>query len=259
VNSGARRGILFLHGFLGDKDEFRPIGRAFERSHTVAYADLPGHGSSRISANSVETFESIAQRLVQILKTQSCRWHVVGYSLGGRLALYLGCKRPDLVKRLTLLSTSPGIENTTERLARKHADYQLAKAIGRNSLRTFLGHWYRQPLFREIRRHPRFASLLQRRLQGDVLQIQLALKALSVGTQPSLWSEVKKLRSLAAIVCGERDEKFVRIARQMAERNRQMHLEVVAQASHVVHWEAPQRVIEVMQNVENRMENCSPL
>jgi 2-succinyl-6-hydroxy-2,4-cyclohexadiene-1-carboxylate synthase len=285
VNPGRRAGILFLHGFLGDKDEFRHIGQMFERTHTVAYGDLVCHSvldtESRAQpciladTASVDSAERIALPGTVISSRQSStldsvsatsrthgvtnafdkptQWHIIGYSMGGRIALQLACRFPQLVRRLTLISASPGLESSHARRARLLADQRLAQQLRRSTMREFLNHWYHQPLFKEFRTHPSFLAQYHRRLRQDPVVMAQSLEDFSVGAQPSLWAEIPRLRFPFELICGERDTKFVDIARRMQALNPQIHLTVVAKAGHVVHWEAPNAVRERISHVEYRM------
>jgi len=75
-----------------------------------------------------------------------------GYSMGGRLCLRLALDRPDLVRGLATISTSPGIADDAERVARREADEQLARDIERGGVDAFLERWLRQPLFATLPR-----------------------------------------------------------------------------------------------------------
>lgn len=262
VNPGQRQGVIFLHGFLGDKDEFKHIGRELEKSHTVVYVDLPGHGENLMASRECPSFHDVAAGIARTIQAHSSvfsksgktSWHVVGYSLGGRLALYIACHWPELVNRLTLISASPGLTSPRDRQARIASDRLLARKLHHTSMREFLSYWYRQPLFGSVMNHPRFYPNLRRRLNNSPKQMALALIAMSLGTQPHLWDELHKLKMPIEVICGALDEKFCAIGRSMVARNPQIRLTVVAQAGHVVHWESAHVLKARVCNVENRME-----
>lgn len=254
VNPGMPSGILFLHGFLGDAKEFRDIGRDFEKTHTVIYADLPGHGSHQITSQCA-TFESIVEDYAQLLSKQRTKdWHVVGYSMGGRLALFLACKWPQLIQRMTLISASPGLESVRERTRRIYSDRHLANKLRRGSMREILGEWYRQPLFEFYRRSAKFAETLLRRQSGNPIQLASALDVMGLGKQPSLWGELTKLKMPTELICGERDLKFCQIANRMRQANPSLNVTHVAQCGHVVHLEAVNLVKARLKHVDSRLE-----
>jgi 2-succinyl-6-hydroxy-2,4-cyclohexadiene-1-carboxylate synthase len=281
VNPGQKRGILFLHGFLGDENEFKHIGRNFERTHSVVYASLSSVSpkgfvmpakagiQSRTTGEIRNSREAIAVLLEARLqqrpsialdasfrwhdKLPRTQWHLVGYSMGGRIALQLACRWPHLIHRLTLISASPGLETARERRARFLADDLLANQMRRTSMRDFLAFWYRQPLFRQFRAHPRFQELFTRRLQHDPHEMADTLLSYSTGTLPPLWERLAHLTIPTEFICGEQDAKFCDIGRRLTKLNPQIQLRVVANVGHVVHWEAPNAVTQGIIHVENRM------
>lgn len=181
------------------------------------------------------------------------RWHVVGYSMGGRIALHLARCYPDLISQLTLISASPGLEHAQERRARIIADRALAQRMRRTTMREFLTYWYKQPLFSSFKAHPSFRRLLRRRALQDPMEQAHILETLGTGNLPSLWHEMPKFRVPIHLICGESDLKFCSIANRMLSLNTQIDLTVVAKAGHVVHWESPRAVIERISHVEYRM------
>ena len=90
--------------------------------------------------------ETIASTVNAIAKRGN-RGVYVGYSMGGRLTLRLALDRPDVVRALVLVSSSPGIANPEERAARVAADEALAQSIARVGVNAFIDEWLAQPLF----------------------------------------------------------------------------------------------------------------
>src|SRR3712207_4582359 len=92
-----RPAILFLHGFMGSgADWAHTISALDERSYCVA-PDLPGHGSSLgMPHPGAYTIEGAAQALLTLLdELEIERPLIVGYSMGGRLALYLALRHAE--------------------------------------------------------------------------------------------------------------------------------------------------------------------
>ena len=134
-----------------------------------------------------------------------------GYSMGGRLALFLALEHPELVERLVLVSSSPGIADPEERLTRRIADDELADWIEDHTVDEFLDHWGRQPLFEDItpednRRH---------RLDSPA-GIAGQLRRLGQGVQPPLWHRLKELRMPVTFIVGGQDSRYQEIADRAA-------------------------------------------
>uniref|UniRef100_A0A8C8RFE3 sn-1-specific diacylglycerol lipase ABHD11 n=1 Tax=Pelusios castaneus TaxID=367368 RepID=A0A8C8RFE3_9SAUR len=100
--------LVFLHGLLGSKSNFRAIGRALvQRSgRKVLIMDARNHGESPHSPTmSYEAMSLDVQHLLRRLHLPKCV--LVGHSMGGKTAMTLALQRPDLVERLVSVDISP--------------------------------------------------------------------------------------------------------------------------------------------------------
>ena len=220
--------IVFLHGFMGSSADWRKTITALEGCYRCIAVDLPGHGASTGLQPGAYTVGGAARSLLSLLDDLGVeRPVVVGYSMGGRLALYLALRHPDRCAGLFLESTSPGLEDAGERIARRAADEQMAARL-EGGLQGFLHDWYRQPLFAPLARDK---DLLRRTIEGktrnDPAELAKSLHGMGTGGQPSLWEALPNLRVPALAVAGGLDEKFVGISRRMASLNVRMRLAVV--------------------------------
>ncbi|MFP3499098.1 alpha/beta fold hydrolase, partial [Pseudomonas sp. SIMBA_059] len=76
---------------------------------------------------------------------QLSNFTLLGYSLGGRVALSYVAKYPDEIKHLILESASPGLKTEQERQARRNSDEKLANEILQNGLQSFVDKWENIP------------------------------------------------------------------------------------------------------------------
>lgn len=82
--------LVFLHGFSGDCHEWQEVGEAFA-DYSRLYVDLPGHGGS--AAISVDGFDDVTGLLRKTLVSYNIlKFWLVGYSLGGRVAMMAACQ-----------------------------------------------------------------------------------------------------------------------------------------------------------------------
>ena len=204
--------LLLLHGFLGRGADWDAI-RAHVPSRWAADApDLPGHGTAVGLGDDAYSMDGAAARLLARLDGPA---DVVGYSMGGRLALHLAVTRPDAVRRLVLVSASPGLRTEAERAARRAVDAARAADLAADPA-GFLDRWYRMPLFD-------LPDALRQRLTADRLahvdpaEAGRSLAGMGTGAQPSHWGALRSLTMPTWAVVGERDAKFVGLARAMAE------------------------------------------
>ena len=92
--------------------------------------------------------EATADALAALLAARDAApAHVVGYSLGARVALRLAVAHPDVVDRLVLESPSAGLPTEAERAARRAADEALAARIEAGGIERFVDEWERNPVF----------------------------------------------------------------------------------------------------------------
>lgn len=240
--SGDRRSpaVLFLHGFMGSSADWREVMAALgDRAFCVA-ADLPGHGASLGLSTEAYTIEGSARAVINTLDRLDVEHLVVvGYSMGGRLALFLALRYPGRCAGLFLESASPGLEGASERAARRAADGSKAKRLESGDLEAFLRDWYRQPLFAPLARDENLLHrIVQARRSNEPGELARSLRGMGVGNQPSLWRELESLRVPVLAVAGGLDEKYARASSRMAGISPRIQSELVRGVGHNVHDEA---------------------
>jgi 2-succinyl-6-hydroxy-2,4-cyclohexadiene-1-carboxylate synthase len=236
--------LLLLHGFAGSAAIWRPFLPEWARSRRIAAVDLPGHGRTDVPRNPARcSMENVAADLCRLLDRLSIgRTAVLGYSMGGRLALSLAMLAPERVSALVVESGSPGIADAGERQARARQDGELAARIERDGIGAFVDHWENLPLFASAKRLPAPVreSLRQIRLANRPEGLAASLRGMGTGVQPSWWDRLPSLAVPVQLIAGELDEKFVRIAERMQALLPRARLAVVPDAGHLVHVEKPE-------------------
>ena len=166
---------------------------------------------------------------------------LAGYSMGGRLALALALRVPERVRRLVLVSASPGLADDGERAARRAADEALARRIEAIGTEAFAREWAVQPLFAD--QPPEVAAAAHAdRLRRGAAEHAAQLRGLGTGVMPSLWGGLGELAMPAVVLAGERDPKFVALARRMQALIPDAGLAIVPGAGHSILLEAPAAV-----------------
>jgi 2-succinyl-6-hydroxy-2,4-cyclohexadiene-1-carboxylate synthase len=257
-----RPAILFLHGFMGSATDWSDaISALNERFYCVA-PDLPGHGASLGLPPEAYTVEGATRALLALLDELDIeRSAIVGYSMGGRLALYLALRHPERCSGLSLESASPGIEDATEREARRRSDEERAKQLEAGNLASFLRDWYQQPLFASLaRREELVEEIIEARMRNDPIELARSLRGMGTGHQPSLWDGLDALHVPAVAVAGELDEKYARISRRIAGSSPNARAVVVPDAGHNVRLEAPKAYLALLKRslCDTEIEFYSP-
>jgi 2-succinyl-6-hydroxy-2,4-cyclohexadiene-1-carboxylate synthase len=235
--------LLLLHGFTGSGASWAPLLPALSERFAPLTVDLPGHGRHPPSPR-LHDYEmtAVAANLAQFIETTATPpIYLLGYSMGGRAALYFALHYPHLVKGLILESASPGLASEAERAARRQSDEALADWIEANGIESFVKRWEKLPLWASQEQLPAEsrAALRQQRLQNSPLGLANSLRGMGTGAQSSLWPRLPELAMPVLLIVGELDEKFTAINRQMAAQIPQARLEIVPGVGHTAHWERP--------------------
>jgi 2-succinyl-6-hydroxy-2,4-cyclohexadiene-1-carboxylate synthase len=202
---------------------------ALGESYTAIRPDLRGHGANS-DARPVD-FASVRADLDALVPAGAV---LCGYSMGGRIALDWAVRQaPGRIARLVLVSASPGLPDAKERANRRAADDALADRIEAMSIEAFAQEWAQNPV---LAGGPSW--LQEDRLRNTPAGLAAALRGLGTGVMEPVWD---RLPPAAEWVAGERDEKFLDIARRSGG-----HVHVVADAGHAVHAERPEAVAEIL-------------
>jgi 2-succinyl-6-hydroxy-2,4-cyclohexadiene-1-carboxylate synthase len=143
---------------------------------------------------------------------------LIGYSLGGRMALLAALEHPDLVERLVLISASPGIAGNAARTARRAHDQALADHIEAVGSEAFLDEWLVGPitgtrhLDDEARRRDRAV-----RAGNTASGLAAAVRGLGQGAQPYVGDRLGDLEVPLLTVSGSTDTAYTELARDMAD------------------------------------------
>lgn len=241
--SGRGDPILLLHGFSGDNSNWDAARRALQRTHQVIALDILGHGASDTPASvSDYGMDRVARDIIDVLMQLALdRAHLLGYSMGGRLALYLALHYPDHFTSLILESASAGIAGESERQARRHRDKALADRIEAEGVEWFVDYWERLPLWATQARLGAdvLAAQRQQRLQNGARGLANSLRGMGAGAQPNLWPLLPSLELPALLIAGERDQKFRRINQDLLGELTRAALSIIPDAGHNTHLEQP--------------------
>ena len=228
--------VVLLHGFTQTRQSWRRTVAALGGRYRALTPDLPGHGQA--AERRPASFAACAA-YVRALAGGPCT--LVGYSMGGRIALHTALTVPSLVERLVLIGASPGIADPAEREQRRRADEALAERIEAIGVEAFAEEWGAQPLF--AGQDPRVAAAAHAdRLRNTAGGLAAALRGLGTGVMEPLWGRLGELAMPVTLVVGERDVRFRAIAEQMAPAIADSRLELVAGTGHATQLERPEAV-----------------
>ncbi len=250
LTAGAGPALTLLHGFTAAADSWSDIQPALASRFELIMPDLLGHGwTDAPPAPSRYHMKACVDDLIAVLTAMGVeKTHLLGYSMGGRVALAAALEYPQRFASLILESASPGLATEMERRMRVASDSELADFIEREGVEKFVARWERLPLFSTQERLPRAVRgrMRKQRLANRPAGLANSLRGLGTGAQPSLWDRMGELRIPCLIMAGELDGKFVEIGRRMAASVADSRLALVAEAGHTVHLEQPEAFVRLV-------------
>jgi 2-succinyl-6-hydroxy-2,4-cyclohexadiene-1-carboxylate synthase len=237
--------LVLLHGFTGSAAGWGShLNAIAAASMRVIAFDLLGHGQSDAPADPPRySMEHCRADLLAALGEPGVgagEAVLLGYSMGGRVALYLALS--GYFRALILESASPGLASVSERAARRVADEALAASIERDGVAAFVERWEQLPLFasqRALSAEQREALHAQR-LRNSARGLANSLRGTGLGAQPALHDRLATLDIPVLLITGELDQKFCEIAAQMAHLLPRVQWRKVPGAGHAVHLEQPE-------------------
>jgi 2-succinyl-6-hydroxy-2,4-cyclohexadiene-1-carboxylate synthase len=226
---GAGPALTLVHGFTQTGDCWGPLAEALMATHRVTRVDAPGHGGSSRHG------EADLVRGAELLAATGGSAVLLGYSMGGRLALRTAVDHPDAVRALVLVGATGGIEDPDEREARRLADDALAERMERLGVDAFLEEWLAMDMFAGL---PDWARFAHERRRNTAQGLAASLRHAGTGTMTPLWDRVGELRMPVLCVTGARDERYGVLAERLVAGigPHATHVEI-AGAGHAAHLE----------------------
>ncbi len=248
--AGSGPPLLLLHGFTGSTATWDELVESLSGLMTTIAVDLPGHGLSAAPNDpSLHGLYPTAQYLARLLAALGLeRPGVLGYSMGGRVALRLalaGAVRPGA---LILESTSPGIADADQRAARRRSDAELATLLEHEGIEAFVNRWEALPLWASQASLPeaRRLQLRRQRLSNDATGLANSLRGAGAGEDPSVLDELRTLETPTLLVAGELDTPYVDHAHAMHRNLPDSRIAVIPAAGHAAHFERPREFAELV-------------
>lgn len=243
--------LVLLHGFMQSSTSWEPIATSLKLHFCVYAVDFIGHGLSNRSKNPARyTYEDMAasidyflrkvvcrpsdsankpsKRMFPLLKSlrkssgdcageQSVRAHVVGYSMGGRIALALMKTSCDVLASVILESCNLGCATDEEKQEAAKRNSAWVNRIREEGMEEFVSYWETLPLF-ETQKELGFDKILHfSRVANDPECMALCLEGAGKQAMP-LSSET--LASIEKVIASQRDETHSQIVALKQDKTR---------------------------------------
>lgn len=237
-NTGNDETVLLLHGFLSDMTSMEIVARHLSGHFNILSVDLPGFGKT--PGRGEYTMEDISRSLAGLVESLRLKpVHVIGYSMGGRVAVSFLVNHPDMVQSAVLESTSPGISDPAERRKRFQLDCERAERMSSDYV-SFINEWEQMGLFSTQNSMDTKLQESQRknRLAQNPEGAANSLVRYGSGIQKSYWESLSSIVTPVLLIAGEKDGKFVSINREMEKLLQNTQFEIVPETGHNIHMEA---------------------
>ena len=240
--TGEGEPVVFLHGFALDARMWTPQFEAFQSAFRVIRYDLRGFGRSSLPPACEYSHEDDLRALLLHLGVK--RAHIVGLSMGGRMALRFTAAHPEMVESLVLADSAlDGYAWSDDWQGRWKAMCECAKA-GR--VEEAKRQWLEHPLFDAARAIPSCASLLSR-MVDDYSGWHLVHRDLARTPSPALAERLKEIGPPSLVIMGSRDlPDFQAIGKLLAEGLPRARREMIEGAGHMVNLEAADRFNRIL-------------
>ena len=245
--------LVLLHGFTSSAagwgtllEDLATPGRC------IIALDMLGHGQSDAPDDPqrycMEHCEADIVGVLQTLGIKQGEAILLGYSMGGRIALY--CAFSRYFRALILESASPGLANPAEREQRCVSDRALADRIERESIEAFVNDWEELPLFASQHNLPaeRWDAQRIQRLNNRADGLANSLRGVGIGVQPVLEWRLRTLTIPVLLITGKLDSKFCAISQHMAWQIPKAQHQIVPDAGHTVHLEQPELFVTLVRD-----------
>ncbi|WP_158589132.1 2-succinyl-6-hydroxy-2,4-cyclohexadiene-1-carboxylate synthase [Alginatibacterium sediminis] len=234
--------LVLLHGFLGQSIDWQQHIELLSKRFNCIALDLAFHGKN--AQQSCDGIPGYARHIRRQLQQQAIGdFHLLGYSLGGRVAIELCLQNLSSnefeIQSLIIESSHFGLSSNNERSQRWQADQQWAERFVRQDLKQTLQQWYQQSVFESLPPALRERIIKQRQTQDPEILAQAILSA-SIAKQNDYSQALARLDFPVMLINGELDTKYQQFYQAHVKSFNHCHWNPIPLAGHNTHLEQPQ-------------------
>lgn len=220
-----------LHGFFGLPTDWDFLESEFQKIDLYSY--------------DYKDLRQFAKEFNQSFKNQQST--VIGYSLGGRLALHALIDNPSLWKSAIIVSAHPGLSNDHEKEMRLKDDIKWSERILSDDWFSLMNDWNSRSIFGKNR-----DLLLRNEQDYDRQKLADLLVRTSLGIQDDLKEAISELPMPIYWVVGQQDQKYVQVIQPLKFKNPLSKVIIVPNAAHRVPWEQPDIFGKIVEELAKR-------
>ncbi len=220
-----------LHGAVGTAADWFPFRDAMEsRGYPVRAVD-----PWRFLDCCPRTLADTAVSLNAEVQANAGKNLLVGYSMGGRIALHALLAKNSPWDAAVIIGAHPGLETEEDKIARRQIDTDWSVKCLHGEWETFLAEWQAQGILQD-------AGSLSDRTPLRLRRKEIARSFLdwSLGAQENLWPRLPEIKIPVLWLTGEKDEKFTTLAERAAALMPNARHQVIPHAGHRLPWQQAQ-------------------
>lgn len=205
-----------IHGFAGSPASWEEVSRLLPDGVRIFAPKLGGHG---VDPPPVVGFEEQVDGMAALLRREGAAGCVLcGYSLGGRVALGMLVRHPELFGRAVIIGAHPGLADDAARQERRAWEELWAQRLEREGIEAFEKAWSQLPLFDTQGKLPAASLERQRatRLSHSPGMLAQSMRRLGLGAMPDWSGHLARIQASVTFVAGALDTKFRALADVMA-------------------------------------------
>lgn len=234
--------LVMLHGFLGSQNDWQPLIAELS-DHPCIALDLPGHGQQ--INQQIPTLDNFPAWFTQQLQARGIReYHLMGYSLGGRLAMRIAATEPTGLRSLIIENAHPGLTDETSRRARHQQDDHWAARFANEPLLNVLHDWYEQAVFSNLSTQSK-QELVTLRSENNPTALASVLRDYSLSRQPDYRHWIKTTSLPLLYLCGTEDHKFQSLSKALQQSAPALKLSLLT-GGHNLHRANPTAMASVL-------------
>ncbi len=244
---GHGKPVVLLHGFAQSHYTWNYFSKLSEdhgllENYALYYIDLIGHGKSiKPNIQIAYSMQNMVDSLHSLIKKLNLQNYILlGYSLGGRVAMHYTLKYAAEVRALILESSSFGIADQQQRAVRKKQDENLAYEIETKGIAFFEQYWSNLPLFASQKLLPpsEQENIKNSRLCNCPQALAHTLRMTGQGSLEYVRDDFFNLNIPTLYICGELDEKYMVLAKSLLnDANKHLQVNIIENAGHNTHAE----------------------
>lgn len=252
----SRREIVALHGFLGlPSDWLHVFDPSFQSEFKIYTPDLWRSAKNLYSADGFNSWCREFSSSEFFERKRELKPILVGYSMGGRLAMHAALKEPERWAGVVLISAHPGLMSNEERCLRVKHDQGWAGRFRADPWNEVIEAWNAQTVLQppSVDLAPG-AICLDRQDESsfDREALASAMEFWSLGCQKDLRGGLSRLSLPLWYITGALDTKFTNLIKDLKLSSFQRHV-VVENAGHRVPWDQPEKVREHLRAFANSL------